>query len=166
MAPALFYFDRVSPPVLELVRHMWESGALVYAEPTVVEDRRLMAAALGLAHVVKSSAAQVPERLVPAGVPLHVRSMGADGLRYSLAGGQWRHLAAASCPDFVDSAGAGDALSAGLIAELVRAGAHAPTTPVVEAGLAAGQRLAATACAHLGAGGWRRARPQSAAGPG
>jgi fructokinase len=166
IAPALLYFDRISAPVLDLARDLRERGALIYAEPTVIEDRRLTAAALDLAHVVKSSVAQVAERFVPAGVPLRVRTMGADGLRYSLAGGDWRYLAAAACPRLVDTAGAGDALSAGLIAEMVRAGTAALTTPVIEAGLAAGQRLAVRACAHLGAGGWRRARHQSAAGPG
>lgn len=157
LAPALFYFDRISPPVLGLARHMRERGALVYAEPTVIEDPRLTAAAIELADVVKSSVAQVPEHFVPAGVPLRVRSMGADGVRYSLSGGEWRLLPAAPCRQFVDSAGAGDALSAGLIAALVQAGQTRLTAPLVEAGLGAGQGLAAAACAHLGAGGWRRA---------
>jgi sugar/nucleoside kinase (ribokinase family) len=161
-APALFYLDRISPPVLALVRHFAERGALIYAEPTLVDDLPLMAEAMRVAHVVKSNAAQIPEAALPPDVPLRVRTMGAEGLRYALAAGPWRHLAAVPCAAVVDTAGAGDALSASLIAALVGAPREAFADPAIAAALTAAQTFAACACAHLGAGGWRRARGRRA----
>ncbi|MBN9120660.1 MAG: hypothetical protein J0I06_16170 [Planctomycetes bacterium] len=118
-----------------------------------------------MSHVVKYSherLADIPDSLeFGTNQLLQVETLGADGLRYRAKFGKratspWKTLDALKAPALIDTAGAGDWCTAGLIHRLGREGAEgvrAVKPPDVEAALRYGQALAAWNCGFVGARG-------------
>lgn len=164
-APRVFFFDRVNRGALVLATRAAELGALVVFEPSGVGDPGLFKEAWAVAHVVKYSherLADIPDSLeFGASQLLQVETLGADGLRYRAKYGRratspWKTLEALTAPVVIDTAGAGDWCTAGLIDRLGREGADAfrgLSPAAVEAGLRFGQALAAWNCGFAGARG-------------
>lgn len=160
---SVFFLDRVSRGTLQLASRAAESGALVFFEPSSRGEPRLFAEALELAHVVKYASQRIAE-LADASPNrsriLEVQTLGSSGLRYRTpsrkGGGDWRALDAIPIEQTVDSCGAGDWCTAGLIAMTAaggRAGAEDLTLKEVHDGLMYGQQLAAWNCGFEGARG-------------
>jgi fructokinase len=163
--PRVFFFDRVNRGSLVLAVRAAELGALVVFEPSSVGDPGLFKEAWSTAHVVKYSherLAEIPDSLeFGASQLLQVETLGADGLRFRAKFGKratspWKTLEAFKAPAVLDTAGAGDWCTAGLIHRLGREGAEGfrVTSPAgVESGLRFGQALAAWNCGFVGARG-------------
>lgn len=158
----VFYFDRVSPGVLQLAEASLSRGALVVFEPTSVGDERLFTRALALAHVVKYSNDRLPgigEFLSGPEPNILIETMGADGLRYKFGhsqGAPWRALLPFEIENVRDSVGAGDWCTAGFLykaAQHGRAGFDELPRPAIESALQFGQALGALACTYEGARG-------------
>lgn len=157
----VFFFDRVSPTALDLVAALREAGALIVFEPSSGGRETQRAEALGLADVVKISTDALPmlheEILRARAGQLQIVTDAARGLRWRLGRDRWREQAAYSVK-LVDSCGAGDWLTTGLIDQL-------PTdrgrwnTGTLDRAIAFGQALAAHSCTRVGAAGLRSARP-------
>lgn len=161
---SVFFLDRLSRGILALATEASARGALVVFEPSGRSTEKLMAEAVALAHVVKYS----DDRLASvrgvmgndSAALLEVQTLAGRGLRYRHRLGRglsdWRHLKAVPAPRLVDSCGAGDWCTAGLIAKagsgghsgFRRAGARA-----IRAALRYGQALAAWNCGFEGARG-------------
>lgn len=155
---SVFFFDRVSRGTVALARHYREAGALVMFEPTRAGEGNLFEQALALSHVVKYSDQRIGGNGLQAAVPLEVQTLGSDGLRYRLSSGgaRWRNLPAVPAAAVIDSAGAGDWCSAGLLRRLGDAGDRGVTAAdeeCIRAALRYGQALAAVNCEYEGARG-------------
>lgn len=157
--PDVFFFDRVSRSSLEMARHFSSRGALVMFEPSGIGKASLFEEALKLAHIVKYSSQRLPElsRRPPRSkrCALEIETRGAKGLRYRSAqtSWSWRSKKAIKGPPTVDSAGAGDWCTAGLLVKLATAGAegllHASEAEL-ERAITFGQAAAAIACGFTG----------------
>lgn len=159
--PRVLYFDRISETILRLAEWVRAAGGLVFFEPSSVKDPELFAAAIGLADVVKFS----DERLgggpcSSAAVPLVVRTLGASGVAYRHHDGQragdWSHMSAPAARYVVDSAGAGDLVTAALVHRLTARAAALHDPAETADALALGQSVAARNCAYYGAQGLLR----------
>lgn len=158
--PRVLYLDRASREILEAVRWARSIGAIVIFEPSEIGDNVLFRAIADLAHIVKYA-----ERRLPAPphlmAPVEICTQGSAGLRVRFrqhrqdsAGSDWYHLPALSIDHLVDSAGAGDALSTGLICALMAATAtQTLAAHTILRGLEQGRQLAALNCGSLGARG-------------
>lgn len=167
-SPCVFFFDRVSRGSLIIAEKASELGALVVFEPSSVGDQGLFKEAWSVSHVVKYSHERlhdIPDSLeFGTNQILQVETLGADGLRFRAKFGKratspWKTLDAFKAPALVDSAGAGDWCTAGLIHRLGRDGFNGfrgvkPTD--VESALRYGQALAAWNCGFVGARGGMR----------
>ena len=128
--PQVFFFDRLSRGALMLAEQTAAAGGLVWFEPSRVDDDKLFREALSLAHVLKYSrerAAELGQAPSRADGPLlEIETAGAEGLRYRGRGldeaSRWRVLQAIPAASVVDTAGAGDWVSAALIQEAGRDG--------------------------------------------
>ena len=161
--PRVFYFDRVSRGALILAEAFAARGAVVMFEPTSVGDPKLFSEALSIAHILKYSHERLP--YLAARQPvwhtqfLEIETRGSEGLRYRsrLSRSQeWRILPAVRVPNAVDTAGAGDWCTAGLLSRLAVPGVSglADALPCDLAnGLRFGQAAAAIACCYAGARG-------------
>jgi fructokinase len=157
-ACAVFYADRLTDAILRAMEMATQSGALVFFEPSSIDDENLFARAIQLSSIVKYSFEQLsvtlPECERKAGA-ISIVTHGADGLEVDKDGHQ-RWCAAIPAAVVIDTCGAGDMVSVGIIDWILahqRRGAAEPMLDHFLSGVVAGQRLAAVNCAYGGARG-------------
>jgi fructokinase len=153
----VFFADRLSAAIIEAAASARQHGAMVMYEPSTDTDRTWMAAMLDIAHVVKFSADYSKElALCPRQGALWVETLGAEGLRWTVDGiSGWRILGAPFAQRDVDTCGAGDWFTAGLLFALfeLTQNPRSATGAEIEQALHCGALLAAWSCGFLGARG-------------
>jgi fructokinase len=173
IVPSVFYLDRASPELLDAARWVKARSARVIFEPLGIDDIALFRAIDGLADIVKYASHCLMDRngnpLVDVKAPIEIQTLGAAEIRVGFRqqaqaqGGvltrDWHHLPALPVKRLLDSAGAGDAVSTGLVWALV----HEPHDGTSEShtvlrGLDQGRRLASLNCGYYGARGVFRER--------
>ena len=129
--PDVFFFDVAQAGHRILAERLREKGSLVYFECDSDGHRieneksrqaahRLFLRCVEASDVVKMSGEYVQDLSFADAYTdkLFVQTLGADGLRFKLGGGQWIKLAPIVNPDYKDYEGAGDWTSTTLIAAL------------------------------------------------
>ncbi len=153
----VFYADRVSEAIVGAMEAAAGSGALVYFEPSAIDDTALFERALRVTKILKYSSDRLADS-VSAWLDMDAISIvthGADGLE--LRQGAMRYWCRAIEADIVrDTCGSGDMVSVGLIDWLLsgHTAYDAWSIDAVLGGVVAGQRLAAVNCAYAGARGF------------
>lgn len=158
----VFYFDKLSPQVVELAREYKKRSALVYFEPNRIEDDNLFRTSVRVADVVKYSSERrldVEAFTNETTLPLEVETAGKKGVRFRTFtdGRRSDWISVDGCPveRFIDAAGAGDWLSAAIVDAL--AGKGSGSRPYSRSNLVTilteGQKLSAKNCAYTGARG-------------
>lgn len=122
--PNLFYFDRVNRGALDLAKAYKSQGAIIFFEPSSFKDEKQFRECLSIADVIKFSNDRISNysTLFPTGqVKLEIETLGNEGLQFRQRGyTKWTKLSAYSIDNVVDSAGAGDWCSAGIISNLFK----------------------------------------------
>lgn len=163
---SVFYADRVSEAIVDAMEAAASSGALVYFEPSVIDDTVLFERALHVTKILKYASGRLSDA-VSAWLGLNAISIithGAEGLEVRQGTMQYRRNAVQA--DVVrDTCGSGDMVSVGLIDWLLsrRSAYREWDIDDVLAGVVAGQRLAAVNCAYPGARGLFERRGAAAA---
>ena len=152
---SIFYADRLSESILEAMKTAWLAGAVIFFEPSDVEEGTLFEEALKIVSILKYSTDRIGDRLT------HLRprctriiTHGAAGLEIADEDSKvWCEAVRAT--SVVDTCGSGDMVSIGLIDWML---ANSLKTDALRAtnllkGVVAGQRLAAENCAYAGARG-------------
>ncbi|KUO77850.1 MAG: hypothetical protein APF81_05915 [Desulfosporosinus sp. BRH_c37] len=165
----VFYSDRTSKGIV-LLRNLYkDKGAWTVYEPNSSRNVKSLLTNAIDSHIVKFSADKVSMTLADmirnqstnGATVLIVRTMGKEGLAYSYRKRDntmslWKHLDVQPVPHFVDSCGAGDWCTTGILYSLVNK--HPSFTKYltnqdVVASLQYGQALSAISCCFLGAQG-------------
>jgi len=159
----VFFMDRLSDDILSLAESAKAQGALVFYEPSAQSDVRYWDDVFALVDIVKYSADRFEEdQLAPfLARPTRndlweVRTLGARGLKYrrhlrkATEAPRWVKSEAIAATRVVDTCGAGDWCSAGLLHGLAAFGNDSAAFPNA---VRLGQLLAAWACAFVGARG-------------
>jgi fructokinase len=154
-----FYADRVSPVILEAMRVVRDAGGLVFFEPSEVRDGDQFARAARLSSITKASSDRVSGPRLRAAVGpegFAVTTQGVEGLGLWHRGSEtW--YPATPAPFVVDTSGAGDMLTVGMLDALLKGGPSGASRlrypSDIHEGILAGQRLAAANCAFEGARG-------------
>jgi fructokinase len=157
----VFYFDRVSRAALVLAEEQRAQGSLIVFEPVTLSKERLFNESLEIAHIVKYSGEQVDISNFKCNIPLEIQTLGFRGLKYRFksfehSSSNWSELPAFPVSELVDSAGAGDWCTAGIIHYLGQKGAAEFTNASdqeIENALLFGEALAALKCRYKGARG-------------
>lgn len=153
---SIFYTDRISPSILKAMKAASRAGALVYFEPAS-SDHPLFKQAVDLASVIKLADGTVGSSVrnsdVRDGV-IVIRTHGADGLTVS-SGSYARFFPSTLAPRLVDTCGAGDMVTTGLLDFILKRWSSYDGWSLddVMEGVGVGQRLAALNCAFTGARG-------------
>jgi len=156
--PALFFFDRVSPGILDLARWARGEGAVVMFEPSSFSDDKAFRTAVELCHILKFSKERLGhvKDFGNAAYPaIVIETQGEHGLRIRWHD-KWTNFDAFDAPRFVDAAGAGDWCSAGflhMVSQRGSSGLAAASKGVVERAVRLGQALSALNCGYEGATG-------------
>lgn len=153
-SPRILFVDRASKASLDLMHNVKGQGGVVMFEPNGPGRPSLTAQAIALADILKVS----EDRVASLGALLNaaptrqvqVRTRGRQGLEFRIGQNAW-HVRRAHRARVSDSAGAGDWVTAGLLAHLL----NEPdlTYRNISEGLDLGQGLAALSCAFVGARG-------------
>ncbi len=162
--PAVFFFDRISRGVLHIAETCAARGALVMFEPSSVKEAQLFQEAVGISHIVKYSHQRMGHLRLPTYPPplLEIETLGDAGLRYRFRGKltdtplRWADMQAYTVNSVIDTAGAGDWCTAGILHSLGTNGAQSfnnATEKDIKEALRFGQALAAFKCGYEGARG-------------
>lgn len=148
----VFFFDRVNAATVWLAEHYAQRSTIVAFEPSLPSGGALFERACNASSLIKRSidiALPIPD-IGPGSRRNQVRVVtdGANGLTFSIGNAAPRHLAAFPTLS-VDTAGAGDWTTAGLLYHAV--GKDGLQLERVEEGLRVGQALAAMCCSVVGA---------------
>lgn len=158
----VFFFDRVSRASLMLAEAFAMRGAVIVFEPSGIGKKALFEEALRLAHVLKYSRQRLPDlsvrRVLSDRRLLEIETRGEEGLRYrsTLTSWAWRTRPAITGPTAVDSVGAGDWCTAGLLTKIAAKGLPGLKELSGEelgAAIAFSQAAATLACGYEGARG-------------
>lgn len=157
--PRAFFFDRINRASISLAEQYKSQGSIIIFEPSSIKDEKLFSECLQISDIVKFSNERIPnyEDLYPQGaVPLEVQTLGENGLKFRKKKTmRWTSLPAYSIPNVVDTAGAGDWTTAGLITKLLDKSSSRLDVPnsVISDALRFGQILSALNCTTEGARG-------------
>jgi fructokinase len=157
----VFYFDRASKSAVELAKQVRKGGGLVVFEPHRLGTDSTFRESIRSAHIVKYSYEQVNGKEVARNAILEIQTFGAEGLRYRLRrknrrSSGWIRLPAYREEPIVDTAGAGDWCTAGLLDKIGRKGLiglEKASNGRVRDALMFGQALGALCCKFDGARG-------------
>lgn len=155
----IFFFDRVSRSALDLANRCAQSGGIVVFEPSMIADPRLFSEAINLSHVFKYSQdrlSDVHEIRGTAEPLLEIETLGSAGLRYRRRGRVWKEVNGFSIRRTVDTSGAGDWCTAGILHMLCQEGISGLKRATDQETLSAvrlGQSMAAWTCQFEGARG-------------
>ena len=156
----VFYADRLSESILTAMRTAGAAGAVVFFEPSDIEQDELFDEALRIATILKFSEDRLggllADRLYDC---IMIVTHGADGLEVR-DGEVTIWCDAISAPEVLDTCGSGDMVSVGVIDWVLANGFGTArlTAGGLLGGIVAGQRLAAENCAYAGARGLFRKR--------
>jgi fructokinase len=160
-----FVFDRVSRGSIILAKKCADKGAVVVFEPSGISHPGLFQEACNLAHIIKYSHERLEE--IPAeldhsrALRLQIETMGDEGLRYRWRKSKhgfddWVGLDAFTVTNVVDSAGAGDWTTAGIVSLCGKGGVKGfdrLSRSTIQDAMRYGQALAAWTCSFEGARG-------------
>jgi fructokinase len=151
--PDLVFADRMSSFSVQLLER-YAGRSLIMVEPSARGKEGPAARSAELADVLKWSHELTDElhgvMLEPRPGQLQIETLGAEGLRFRVGGEGWRSSAAPSV-DPVDTAGAGDWLTAAFLDALPSLRIESLTRARIHAALDQAQAVAALSCLHVGA---------------
>lgn len=160
-SPHVYYFDRVNRAALDLATQAKKHEAVVFFEPSSIGDPKLFEECLRVTDIIKFSNERIPDykRLYENNmVHLEIETLGKEGLNFRFAKNKskWTHMDPFNISNPIDSAGAGDWCTAGIIDNLCKEGLKGLkkwNISEIKFGLQKGQFLGAMNCFFEGARG-------------
>ena len=163
----VFYFDRITPLALKLAQIYRDRGAIIFFEPSDLRvDAKEIRRALELTDILKYA----DDRILSlmdfnlSTVAVEIQTLGINGLRFRAPSltTEWVYLPAIAVPYMVDTAGAGDWCSAGLLYSMFLEGNSMLSALFrynkLYSALRFGQSLSALNCMYEGARGIMHAK--------
>ncbi|MFS4494723.1 PfkB family carbohydrate kinase [Maribacter sp. 2308TA10-17] len=153
-----FYFDRLNRSAIELAKINKENGATIFFEPSSISNEKMFAEALEITDIIKISNERISdykEIFEKTSVTLEIITQGSEGLDYRYKNSKWLHSDSISIDGLIDSAGAGDWCSAGIIEKLseIKKDVEELNNDEILSCLNYGQKLGAINCLYIGARG-------------
>ncbi|MBF0132451.1 MAG: hypothetical protein HQL75_07685 [Magnetococcales bacterium] len=156
---AIFFFDRISHPILRAAKLAKHGGATIIFEPSSIDDPILFQQAMETCHILKFSEKrlghEMESMLRSTSKPeLIIKTKGCHGIEVIMrgrSGCEHVSMPAPVAPRLIDSCGSGDAVTAILIHLLLTQ--HDRSSRAILDYLAYGQEIAAINCGFLGARG-------------
>jgi fructokinase len=168
--PTVLYMDRATPIGIQIAEYYRNQKVLIVFEPSALgDDAVLFEKAIAVADIVKYADDRLEdlEAFDRADVSVEICTMGRDGLKFRAPslGTEWVTLDAFRAPEVVDTSGAGDWCTSGMLYHLFNKNPefsiNAVTYNQLNDALRFGQALSALNCMALGARGLAKALPRN-----
>lgn len=159
LSPKVFYFDRINKASIDLAKEYKKNGAVIFFEPSSIKDEKGFKKCLEIADIVKFSVERIPDYnlVFPKGqVTIEIQTLGEKGLRYRRKNStKWIDVPAFTIENVIDTAGAGDWCTAGIISKIFAYSCSYESLSdiQIEEALKFGQILGAINCTFEGARG-------------
>ena len=116
--PDVFFYDAAEAGIRYLAGELHKRGTMVYFEPENDADKQKFLKAVEVSDIVKFSHERVGDMSFVSRYDdkLFIRTLGSEGLEFSLCGQSWEKVAAVPNDNVVDCEGAGDWTTSQLIA--------------------------------------------------
>jgi sugar/nucleoside kinase (ribokinase family) len=162
-----FYLDRISRSSIELAKLYKENGAIIIFEPSSlkIDNKALINELIEFVDILKFSSDRIPnyKAFFEQGViPLEIETLGVNGINYRInksfegTDNKWKHISSFNLSSIIDSSGAGDWTSAGIIKGLIENNINSineVTIEKIESILKYAQTLGSLSCLFKGARG-------------
>lgn len=162
-----FYLDRISRSSIEMAKLYKKNGAIIIFEPSSLkmDNLKIINELTEFVDIIKFSSDRIPSYktiLKKSKIPLEIETLGKDGINYRINinretnENNWMHISTFNLGSIVDSSGAGDWTSAGIITGLIEnkiEGIEEINNEMIESILRYAQTLGALSCLFKGARG-------------
>lgn len=118
---SFYYFDRLNRSSIELAKINKKNGATIFFEPSSIDNEKMFAEALAITDIIKISNNRISDyknKFQETDVTLEIITLGPEGLDFRYKNNEWSHSESIKIDRFINSAGAGDWCSAGIIETL------------------------------------------------
>lgn len=159
-----FYFDRLSRSTVDLAKYYKQKGAVVFFEPSSIKNNNFnhIRECEGIIDVIKFSGERIANynSLFPKGLAkVEIETIGSNGLNFRINSTNkhcdWQHLPSFKIESVIDTVGAGDWCTSGIILELSKT--DKPLNKITKKEwksiLNRGQAFGAVSCLFIGARG-------------
>lgn len=159
--PQVFYFDRINRASIDLAKEYKAKGTVIFFEPSSIKDEKGFKECLEVSDIIKFSEDRIPnynETFLKGQALLEIQTMGDKGLRYRRKNDiKWTELKGFHIDNVIDTAGAGDWCTAGIISTIFSMSTKNPeellTDEILTKAFKFGQVLSALNCTYEGARG-------------
>lgn len=157
VVPEVFFFDRVSPAIIDMAKAFKSRGSLIYFEPSCKITEKHFDECVELADVIKFAEQRIPNASYFDEIAdtIIIQTLGERGLRFRY-NSAWIDLPPVQNDKVVDTVGAGDWTTAAFIYHLFGSGKHDEqeiTLSEIKASLENAQKIGAQSCSYEGARG-------------
>jgi fructokinase len=163
LRPDVFYFDRLNPGTFELAKNLKSQGTIIVFEPSSIKDKDQFEQFLEVTDILKYSHQRLPEYRTYYRSPrcfLEIETRGNEGLLYRsenhIDPKSWHVVSGFTLEKMLDTAGAGDWCTAGIVHQLCGGGQKEffnATAERLNKALCFGSVLGAMNCVYDGARG-------------
>lgn len=114
--PKFFFFDRISPAIIDMARFFKSKGSIVYFEPSCKITEKGFNACLDLCDIIKFSEQRITDVVMFENLnkTLVIQTLGNNGLRFR-KDSEWIALPSIYNNEIIDTSGAGDWTTAAFI---------------------------------------------------
>jgi fructokinase len=108
--PDVFFFDRISPAIIQLARHFRDAGAIIYFEPSEKITEKNFSTCIEISDIIKFADQRIPVVDFANNYKnkLFIQTQGLNGLIYKFKNEDWKRILAWKNQSIMDTSGAGD----------------------------------------------------------
>lgn len=155
--PGVFFFDRVSPAIIDMARAFKSRGSMIYFEPSCKTTEKHFDECVELADVVKFAEQRIPNTSYFNGIAdtIIIQTLGEKGLKFRY-NSSWVNLPPVLNSKVVDTVGAGDWTTAAFIYQfygISKNDEQEITVSEIKSSLEMAQKIGAQSCSYEGARG-------------
>ena len=108
--PKIFFFDRISPAIIQLANHFKGLGSIIFFEPSGKIKDREFSTCVQISDIIKFADQRISQIdfVKEYNDKLFIQTQGKDGLIFKYKSNDWKKISAWENKSIVDTSGAGD----------------------------------------------------------
>ncbi len=156
--PDIFFFDRISPAIIQLAKYFKTIGSIIYFEPSGKTNEKDFFTCIEISDIIKFADQRISqiEFVNNYNNKLFIQTQGGDGLIYKFKDYDWRKIPSWKNESIIDSSGAGDWTSSIFINRIFSNKINSLTDlslDFIDTSLCEAQKYASNSCSFEGARG-------------